>query len=120
MKALDLNPTFPIRGDPAVERDFVYVGDVVEAFIRSLSWTGRTDAYNLCTGRTWTLTDLAYIAMQVAGVSKPIEAGAPGAFGPAKRISTNGRIASDFGMTFLDLKAGMVPTVAWYCDAFRP
>lgn len=119
MKALDANPVFSIRGDARVERDFVFVGDVVEAFMRSLEWTGRNDAYNLCTGRSWTLQDLAQTVMRVAGVDKPIEAGAPGAFGPVKRVSTSARICAALGMSFRDLAEGMAPTVDWYRREFK-
>jgi nucleoside-diphosphate-sugar epimerase len=119
MKALDDNPVFPIRGDPAVERDFVYVGDVVEAFSRSLAERGRTDYYNLCSGGTTTLLDLAQRIMKVAQVEKPIESGVPGAFGPAIRKSTNLRIVKDFGMEFSSLEVGMAPTIAWYRENFR-
>lgn len=119
MKALDANPEFPIRGDPSVERDFTYVGDLVEVLMRSLTWRERNETYNLCTGRTSTLSELAETVMKVAGVSKPIRAGVPGAFGPAKRASTSDRIRAAFGITFADLETGMKPTVEWYRREFR-
>jgi len=119
MKALDANPVFPIRGDPAVERDFTYVGDVVEVLVRSLDWRGRNETYNLCTGHTSTLTELAETVMKAAGVNKRIEAGAPGAFGPAKRVSTSDRVRSAFGVSFMSLEDGMKPTVEWYRREFR-
>jgi nucleoside-diphosphate-sugar epimerase len=119
MKALDANPIFPIRGDPAVERDFTFVGDVVEVLVRSFGWRGRNETFNLCTGRTSTLTELAETVMRAAGVTKPIEAGAPGAFGPAKRISTSARVQAAFGVEFRSLEAGMKPTVEWYRREFR-
>jgi UDP-glucose 4-epimerase len=118
MKALDANPVFPIRGDPNVQRDFTYVGDVVEVFSRSLAWRGRTETFNVCRGETSTLTELAETVMRVAGVAKPIEAGAPGAFGPAKRVSTSGRIRKELGLSFRTLEDGMKPTIDWYRDAF--
>lgn len=119
MKALDSNPVFPIRGDPSVERDFIYVGDVVEAFARTLDWRGRSETYNLCTGRTDNLLTLAQTVMRVAGVDKPIEAGAPGAFGPQARRSTSDRIRAALGLNFVSLEDGMTPTVAWYRREFR-
>ena len=57
MKALNNDPVFPIRGDISVERDFTYVGDVVRAFEHSLSWRGRNDSFNVCTGQTTTLRE---------------------------------------------------------------
>lgn len=118
MKALDTNPVFPIRGDPNVERDFTYVGDVVEAFVRSLEWRDRIETFNLCRGETSTLTELAETVMRVAGVAKPIEAGAPGAFGPAKRVSTSARIQKELGLSFHSLEDGMKPTIDWYRNAY--
>jgi nucleoside-diphosphate-sugar epimerase len=118
MKALDAHPTFKIRGDPMVERDFTYVGDVVEILVRSLDMRSRNEAFNLCTGRTTTLLDLAKTVQRVAGVDKPIEVGAPGAFGPAKRISTNERIREAFNFDFTDLEIGMQPTIDWYSREF--
>ena len=125
MKALDDDPVFAIKGDPMVERDFVYVGNVVEAFVGSLAWRGRNETFNLCTGRTDTLIDLARTVMDVAGVSKPIEAGRPGAFGPPRRRSTSERIEAALGLTFADLRRGLPPTVDWYREewlrhGFRP
>jgi len=120
MKALDANPVFPIRGNPLVERDFVYAGDVVEIVLRSLNWRGRNDAFNLCTGRATTLQELAETAMRVAGVVKPIEAGAPGAFGPNARRASAEKIKAAFGYEFADLETGLGPTVEWYRHAFKP
>ena len=119
MKALDASPVFPIRGNPLVERDFVFVGDVAEIFLRSLCWRGRNEAYNLATGETSTLEALANTVMRIAGVEKPIQAGAPGAFGPNARRSAAKRIGSDFNMVFQSLNDGMVPTVEWYRHAYR-
>ncbi|KAF0182045.1 MAG: NAD-dependent epimerase/dehydratase [Alphaproteobacteria bacterium] len=118
MKALDANPVFPIRGDPGVERDFTYVGDVAEVFSRTLAWRGRSETFNVCRGETSTLTELAETVMRVAGVDKPIEAGAPGAFGPAKRISTSERVRKELGLSFRTLEDGMKPTIDWYRHAF--
>lgn len=114
MKALNDDPVFAIKGDPTVERDFIYAGDVAEAFVRSLAWRGRNETYNLCTGATTTLQTLAETVLRVAGSTKPIEAGAPGAFGPAKRISTSQRVRDALGLEFTNLEAGMKPTVEWY------
>lgn len=119
MKALDANPVFPIRGDPSVERDFVYVGDVVEAFVRSFTWREQTDAFNLCTGQTVPLQTLAETCLRLSGASKPIEAGAPGAFGPAKRVSTNARIKGALGLAFRGLDEGLSPTIDWYRTHFH-
>lgn len=120
MKALDKAPVFAIRGDPNVERDFTFVGDVVDVFTRSLGFRGRHETYNLCTGGTTTLMDLARTVLSVAGVDKPIQAGAPGAFGPAARRSTADRLKAAFDFRPTSLADGMAKTIEWYRDAFKP
>jgi len=120
MKALDTNPVFPIRGDVSVERDFTYIGDVVDIFLRTLSWRGRNEVYNIATGETTTLETLARTVMRIASVDKPIEAGAPGAFGPKARRATAEKVKRDFGFTFTSLADGMKPTIEWYRHAYRP
>lgn len=117
MKALNDSPEFEIRGDPAVERDFTFVGDVVEAFARTFSWTGRQDIFNLCSGTSTDLQTLAETVLLISGNQKPIRAGAPGAFGPSKRLSTNAKIRSSLNMDFTDLVAGMTKTIDWYRNA---
>jgi UDP-glucose 4-epimerase len=119
MKALSHAPEFEILGDPIVGRDFTYVGDVVRVFEHTLTWRGRQETYNLCTGRTRSLQELAETVMRLAGVDKPIRAGAPGAFGPAERISRGDRIRAATGIDFADIETGMRPTIAWYANAYR-
>ena len=117
MKALSSDPVFEIRGDASVERDFTYVGDVQEAFLRSMAWRERNETFNICTGQTTTLQTLAETILRVAGIDKPIRAGAPGAFGPARRASTSARIKAALNLDFTSLEAGMKPTIDWYRNA---
>ncbi|WP_420407927.1 NAD-dependent epimerase/dehydratase family protein [Hoeflea sp.] len=119
MKALNADPVFEIRGDPMVERDFTFVGDVVNAFVQSLAFTGRNETFNLCSGRSTTLMELAQTVMRVAGVEKEIRSGAPGAFGPAKRVSTSERIRNSMGLEFASLEEGMRTTIDWYRHAYK-
>lgn len=117
LKALGPEPVLEIRGDASVERDFTYVGDVVEAVVRSLAWRGRSETFNLCTGRTVTLMEMAETILAVAGIDKPIRAGAPGAFGPRRRASTAARLVAQLGVTPRGLAEGLKPTIEWYRHA---
>ena len=119
MKALNDSPVFDIRGDPMVERDFTYVGDVVEAFLRSLDYRGRNEIYNLCTGCSTTLLELAKTCLKVAGIEKTIESGKPGGFGPPKRVAASERIKSALSLEFTSLENGIIPTMEWYRHALR-
>ncbi|GGB64002.1 hypothetical protein GCM10011316_39770 [Roseibium aquae] len=117
MKALNEAPEFEIRGDPQVTRDFVYVGDVVRAFRETFEWKDRNDFFNLCSGTTTSLQTLAESALRISGNDKPIRSGAPGAFGPNKRVSTNDKIRSAMNIEFTSLSEGLTKTIEWYRDA---
>lgn len=114
MKAISSAPAFEILGNPNAERDFIYVGDVAEVFLRSLEFQGRNDAFNLCTGETTSMRRLAETALLAAGVDKPIVlSGAPG--GVAVRRLTADRLRDAFGISqFTPLLDGMRETIAWY------
>ena len=60
-----------IFGDGRQTRDFVYVGDVVDAFLRAAS--SGDGVYNVGTGRATTVLDLYELAQSVAGESSPAE-----------------------------------------------
>lgn len=121
MRALAPGPTFSLKGDPEVERDFVYVGDVVEVLRRSLDWRGRNDRINLCSGRSTTLRALAQAVIAAAGVNKTLALDSD--FAPAAvkaRPTTAARLKAAFGLDeFTPLERGLPPTVAWYREALR-
>ena len=56
-KALNNEP-IEIWGDGTVTRDYVYVGDVVQAFMRSLSWAGEARVFNIGSGEGHSLIEL--------------------------------------------------------------
>lgn len=117
MRALSSDPVFEIRGNAEAERDFIYVGDVVDVFVRSLEWSGRTDVFNLCRGETVSLRTLAETAMRVAHVSKPIVVGAAGGGVLVRRLTAD-RIRDAFGIErFTPLEDGLRHTAAWYRHA---
>lgn len=60
----------PIRifGDGYQTRDFVYIDDVVEAFIRAAYKNNvKSEIYNVCTGRSTSILDLAETMMNLSG-----------------------------------------------------
>lgn len=67
-----------LHGDGEQSRDFVYVGDVVQAMLtamealRSGRLTGAS-VFNVCTGRAVTIAELARTMRRVTGVTVPIE-----------------------------------------------
>lgn len=115
MRALGSEPTFRIRGSSATERDFVYVGDVCDIFEESMSWSGVTDAYNLCTGKTVTLLHLAESLLEMMSDDRPIETEQAIVQSVAVRRSTNERLMAAFDKeVFSTLREGLKPTLEWY------
>lgn len=118
MRALDATDRFEIKGNPLVERDFIYVGDVVEAFTRSLSFRETDAALNLCRGETTTLLDLARTILAVAGRDLPVHAPDTATQGVLARRSTNARLREVLGLSsFTGLAEGLAPTIEWYRHA---
>lgn len=119
LRALGPGDTFGMRGDPYVERDFIWVGDVVDVFLKSLDWRGRSEAFNLCTGETVTLLHLAETILRLAGSDKHVTLETD--FTPAAvkaRRSSADKVKAVFGVdAFTSLEDGLRPTLAWYKDA---
>ncbi len=116
MRGLQSGDTFEMRGDPHVERDFIFVDDVTEVFVRSLDWRGRTETFNLCRGSTTSLFDLASEIIAQTGGTKRIVTETD--FAPAAvraRRSTSDAVRKAFGIeAFTGLAEGLAPTIAWY------
>lgn len=121
MRALGPGDVFGMKGDPYVERDFIWVGDVVDVFLKSLEWRGRSGRFNLCTGQTVTLHHLAETLVGLTGGSKTIEVETD--FAPAAvrvRRSSADEVRQTFGIDrFTSLEDGLRPTVDWYREAMR-
>lgn len=116
MRALQPAPKFEIKGDPDIERDFIYISDVCEIFEASLALRGQTDALNLCTGQTTSLRDLARtILNQMGNDDRPLVASSAAVQGVAARRSTNQRLREMFDKTaFVSLEEGLQQTLDWY------
>jgi nucleoside-diphosphate-sugar epimerase len=118
IRALTAASAFEIKGNPLVERDFIYVQDVVDVLEQSLVFRGVNDQLNLCRGETTTLLDLARIILSVAGVDRPIHAADTVTYGVLARRSTNARLREIFGkQSFATLEQGLRPTIDWYRHA---
>jgi UDP-glucose 4-epimerase len=82
---LRVRQTLTLFGDGLQARDFIFVGDVVEALLaamRRLEQGGPAAAelFNVCTGVATTVRDLAQMLMRASGVHVPVKhaAGGPG------------------------------------------
>jgi nucleoside-diphosphate-sugar epimerase len=115
MRALQPAPDFEIKGNPDVERDFIYVSDVCEIFESSFARRGETGALNLCTGQTTSLRDLALTILRLTGEVRPLVTSAAAVQGVAARRSPNRRLRETFGKnTFVSLEDGLRQTLEWY------
>ncbi|WP_319559862.1 GDP-mannose 4,6-dehydratase [Marispirochaeta sp.] len=62
-RMIDRNEEIPFYGDGTTERDYTYIGDIIDGTTRSMDWLktqpeGTHEVFNLGEGRTTTLTDL--------------------------------------------------------------
>jgi UDP-glucose 4-epimerase len=65
-----LRGTLPSLASPRVARDFVWVGDVVDAYLLAASAPGPGAVYNVGSGRQTTLAEAVDAARRVLGVSE--------------------------------------------------
>lgn len=121
IRALDQEGPFLVKGDPYVERDFIFVDDVTNAFSRSLEWLGREEVYNLCRGETDTLLHLAREIIAITGKDRPVVTETT--YAPAAvsvRRATSVRIRAALGIQeFTSLSRGLEATISWYRKAGR-
>jgi UDP-glucose 4-epimerase len=64
-----LRGRLPVLASPTVARDFVWVGDVVEAYLRAGAAPGAGAVYNVGSGRQTTLAQAVDAARRVLGVT---------------------------------------------------
>lgn len=60
-----------IWGDGSVARDYIYIGDVAEAFLRAAQYSGPQSIFNIGSGRQTTLNELLAMIERVLG--RPVE-----------------------------------------------
>jgi nucleoside-diphosphate-sugar epimerase len=65
-----LRGTLPALASPSIARDFVWIGDVVEAYLLAASAPGEGAVYNVGSGRQTTLAEAVEAARRVLGVAE--------------------------------------------------
>ena len=114
LRALAPGDTFELRGE-TVERDFIFAGDVADAFVRSLQSRGVTDAYNLGSGISSSLRTLAEAALEASGSGKRIVVAGEPSTGPNARRMTADKVRAALKLPApTPLAEGLRPTVDWY------
>ena len=89
-----------IFGDGLQTRDFVYVADVVASLRAAMdSLTGvKTSLYNVCTGRSTSVVDLAHIIAGLCGIRAEITFAAPRAGEIRVSLGSPDRLKTELGV----------------------
>ncbi len=103
-----------IFGDGTATRDYVYVGDVVEAFVRATGQVGDGRRYNIGTGLQTSVTELHGLVATAVGVTAEPTYADP-RVGELQAIALECAAAGrDLGWTpATDMPAGIAGTVDW-------
>jgi polyisoprenyl-phosphate glycosyltransferase len=113
-----LDGAYPALGDPAEARDYVYVDDVVEAFIDAalnLKAELRGACFNIASGARTSVRELAALAREIFGLPQEarFEEGAPGsAQGGAGDASKAKALLPWSART--GIREGLLRTADWY------
>ena len=105
-----------IFGDGEQTRDFVYVDDVVDAFVRA-SARGGGLVCNVGTGRGTSVNDIYRVLAEAAKVDTPAEHGPPRA-GDVRHSSLDvGRAAMQLGwQAWTSLETGLAATLRYFAE----
>jgi len=109
-----------IFGSGAQTRDFIFVGDVVSAFVRALEHEGPLAlpgpagaAYNISTGRSTSVTDLADGLREATGYTGPIERAGAREGDVAVSVLDPAKAERELGWrATADLRSGLARTAA--------
>ena len=111
-----LRERLPPLASPNVARDFVWVGDVVDAYLRAASAPGAGAVYNVGSGRQTTLAEAVEVAQRVLGVTEqPSWSSMPDrSWDTELWVADVSKIERDFGWRpTVDFDEGLARTAAW-------
>jgi polyisoprenyl-phosphate glycosyltransferase len=114
----------PLLVNPYISRDFVYIDDVVEAFIAAacelqVNDAMRGEAFNICTGVCTHIADLALLAKDLFGIeADPEYSMAPRKWDAIGDWYGNPKKAAEFWVASTGLKAGLLLLSEWYGKLF--
>jgi len=105
-----------IYGDGTATRDYVYVGDVADAFVRAVApGTGDARRFNIGTGRQCDVLELHQLIADVVGVSDSQPEMVPARPGELQAIALDASAAKEtLGWSVqMPLEPGLAETVEW-------
>jgi UDP-glucose 4-epimerase len=106
-----------IWGDGTVTRDYLYVGDVAEAFARAIQYDGNESVFNISSGRGTSLNDIIGKIEDILGhpIARTYRPGRP--FDVPVSVLDNSLAQKELGWKpEVLLNAGMQKTAAWLRD----
>lgn len=95
--------TIEVWGDGSIARDYLYVGDVADAFARALTYDGPAEVFNIGSGHALRLDELLAAIAEVLGQALPVR------HMPARAIDVP---ANALAIELARRELGWAPTVA--------
>lgn len=118
-KALSDNP-IEVWGDGKVTRDYVYVGDVADAFVKAITYEGSQTVFNISSGQGLCLNELIdkvenVVGRQVERIYKPARP-----FDVPVSILCNELAKSELDWSpRVSMAEGLAKTAHWAADAYK-
>jgi UDP-glucose 4-epimerase len=112
-KALRHEP-IEIWGDGTVIRDYVYVGDVADAFARAVEYDGAESVFNISSGRGKSLNELIEIVTETIGLNCDVKYLPPRSFDVPVSILANSLAIKELGWSpNTEFHDGIKKTANW-------
>lgn len=108
-----------VYGDGRQTRDYVYVGDVVRAFVAAAD-SGRAGTWNIGTGTETSVLDLLAVLGQIAGREVSAEFAAPRAGELQRSVVDSGLVTRDLGWRPMTVLADGIRNVYRWIDDGAP
>ena len=101
-------------GDGSVERDYIHVSDVAEAFAKALAYEGAEQVFNVATGRGTSLNELVRIIESVTGLNVKVDYRPGRPFDVPVSVLDSQRAREGLGWSpSIGLREGIGQTVRW-------
>jgi UDP-glucose 4-epimerase len=109
--------TIEVWGDGSVERDYIHVSDVAEAFACALMYEGQESVFNVATGKGTSLREILRIVQLVTGVAVKVEYKPGRPFDVPTSILDISRAELQLGWRpAIELHEGIARTARWIKD----
>lgn len=108
----------PIYGDGKQTRDFIFVSDVVDAFLAAMTANVEiADVFNVCGGRETSINELAETICKIAGVPAVLDHKPARADDIKKSSGDPSKAERVLGFSAqVDLKRGLMETLHWHVN----